>query len=363
MFKPNHAKKYKALGINIYGGGFTLGAMKHFDVLGQWEECNLGRKTFDLNFDDIPRPLNLEDWPIDEFRGKLDFIFANPPCAPWSVANNHKGKTRESRFEDWRLLLTKHTMETAVQLRPKIFICESVENAYNIGKSHYDQYVKLWMDAGYSVTYFLTDAIIHGSPSARRRFHFIAHKYEIFLKPPSMKNFEPNTVRKQIGDIEHRSTFGTIAQHNLIPCPYSKYFKIVPPGGSLRRTVMDKKLVPNYDGPGIGFFHKRFVYDSPSCTMVGFLWIHPNGKRWVTFRESMRMCTYPDTFLAHNPVEAVDAVIPIISTMLSFEAKKSIRRREVRRKKFEVVDWRPLGHQYHMEFMKHKVLGRGKAKY
>lgn len=41
MFK-SRKRRYKAIGINIYGGGFTLGALNHFEVLGQWEEFKLG---------------------------------------------------------------------------------------------------------------------------------------------------------------------------------------------------------------------------------------------------------------------------------------------------------------------------------
>lgn len=65
------AKKLKALGINIYGGGFTLGVLHHFDVIGQWEEINLGRRTFDLNFGGrIPRPLKREEWQPHDLTGK-----------------------------------------------------------------------------------------------------------------------------------------------------------------------------------------------------------------------------------------------------------------------------------------------------
>ena len=43
MFRPNQRLKLKALGINIYGGGFTLGVMRHFNALAQLEEKRRAR--------------------------------------------------------------------------------------------------------------------------------------------------------------------------------------------------------------------------------------------------------------------------------------------------------------------------------
>jgi hypothetical protein len=48
-------------------------------------------------------------------------------------ANTRAGFTKDKRFLDKRLTLTDHTMHTAVKLQPKVFISESVENAWNIG--------------------------------------------------------------------------------------------------------------------------------------------------------------------------------------------------------------------------------------
>ena len=69
--------------------------------------------------------------------------------------------------------------------------------------------------------------------------------------------------------------------------------------------------------------------------MVGFDFIHPDG-RMITHREALRLCTYPDEFLGHNAVEAVDAVIPVISTYLSGLAKKAIQRAAPIKKEFKV---------------------------
>ncbi len=165
-----------------------------------------------------------------------------------------------------------------------------------------------------------------------------------------MEGFEPNTVRKAIGDLEDK--VGEFPLHDLRNNKHKKWMKKTPPGGRLRDATM---LDPDFDGSKVSFLVKRFVYDSTSSTMVGFGFIHPNGKRWLTFREAMRMCTYPDEFTAHSAVEAVDAVIPCVAAFLAKTAKGCIRRKKPAKVEFNVVDWRPLAFKYHMRFMKHKV--------
>jgi site-specific DNA-cytosine methylase len=344
----------EAIGINIYGGGFTLGVQQaDWKVLGQWEECNLGRKTFDLNFSNIPRPLELRKWPISQYVNKVPFVFANPPCAPWSIANNHVGKTRESRFNDKRLELTLHTMKAAQLLEPEVFISESVENGYNIGSSHYDFYRDQWMEKGYSVTYFLSDAILQGAPCVRRRFHFIAHRDKLQLPPEPTLPKKAMTVRDAIGDLIEVD--GRLPGHvkSSFNAAYDELLPLVEPYGKLYRVL---NAHPSYKGPRAGFLMRRLAWDAPACTMVGFSFIHPDGHRWITFREALRLCTYPDTFMAHNAIEAVDAVLPVVSKFLAETAKKTIELAEPQAQQFSVVDWRPYGRPYHYNARKNKPL-------
>ena len=338
-------KKYKAVGINIYGGGFTLGVMKHFHVLGQWEETTLGKRTFAMNFPKLYRPLNLSEWPIEAHVGKVHLVYANPPCAPWSMANNHAGKTKASRFLDIRLNLTAHTYEAAIRLRPEVFISESVESGYTTGVSYYDQYVDLWMKAGYAVTFFLSDAILQGAPCARRRFHFIAHRSKLQLgKPP--KIIKAMTVENAIGDL--RKINGQVSLHNERPLDKSilELVKVTKPGETLRECY--HRIKGGYKGQRVGFFVKRLKWDRPAFTMVRFDYIHPIDDRWITFREAMRLCTYPDTFMAASAVEAVDAVLPVVGEFLAKVARKTIVENKPCPVEFNFIDWRPLGKPFHI---------------
>lgn len=334
----------KAIGINIYGGGFTLGVMKHFEVLGQWEECKLGMKTFDMNFEGIYRPLELNQWPVEAYAGAIDLVYANPPCTPWSTSTGLLGATIHNRKYDKRLQLTVHTMEAALELKPKVFISESVENGYNIGKSYYDDFKKLWMDQGYSVTYFLNDAILQGAPCVRKRFHFIAHKDKLQLDLPVLKL--PRTVRDAIEDlvvIDQRISHHEFKDHR----PYIKSLLDDIPEWGLAKDAQNRSKF--YEGPKFNFFIRKLAWNFPAPTMVGFEFLHPIRNHWITYREALRLCTYPDTFTIYNPVEAIDAVLPVVSEFLALTAKKTILKAESLKQSFEIIDWRPLAKQFHFK--------------
>lgn len=361
--------KLPALGINIYGGGFTLGALQHFDVRGQWEEDPLGRDTFDLNFGhtDIYRPLQREEWPVEANRGAFPFIYANPPCAPWSSANTRAGYTKDKRFLDKRLALTAHTVEAAQAMLPEVFISESVENAWNIGASHYDQYIDSWINLGYHVTILLTDAILHGLPSMRRRFHFIAHRYALQLRTPDLQNFKPTTVRDAIWDIKDQVGHPDLLQHDA-PTPQrsrgagfvgpTEILAMTPYGGRAREVERELHEAGRYDGPYSSFLVKRVMWDAPAFTMVGLSkLIHPDGERLLTWREGMRLMSFPDWFLAKREIEAADSVTPLMGEYLSKIAFDCIKTKEKNWEDpetgyFHLIDWRPMGRPFQISNLK-----------
>lgn len=67
----------------------------------------------------------------------------------------------------------------------------------------------------------------------------------------------------------------------------------------------------------------------------------------------MRLCTYPDTFMAHNAVEAVDAVLPVVGEYLARTAKRTIGKAEYCQPEFTTVDWRPLAKNMHINSKPH----------
>lgn len=362
-FRNDASRKLKAVGINIYGGGFTIGVMRKFHVLAQLEEFKLGRRSFLLNFPNIDSPFSEpKDWPLKRFVDGADLVYANPPCVPWSSASSYSartgqvgtrhGKRIEHRFADPLLKLTDNTMKAGIKIRPRVFISESVENAYNTGARHYDQYVRAWNRAGYRVTFFLTDAVIHGAPCRRRRFHFVAHDVPLLLgAPPDMRRFEATTVRDAIGDLRRKAQRddGEL-QHVEAGAGrwnqprYRKFLRACP-----EYEILRKILPEGFDGPKPSIFCRKLSWDLPAPTMMGFnKLIHPDGDRWITYREGLRLMTYPDAFriAGRSDVDAYDAVIPLVAEMLATVAKRSIEAGGRVSVGHDLVDWRPLGVPY-----------------
>ncbi len=340
----------KAMGINIFGGGFTLGVLqsKKFEVVAQLEQCNAGKRTYDMNpqyFGKIPRPLAVADWPIAQWRGELDFVYANPPCAPWSAGNTRKGMLSAQRFEDPRLDMTRVTMETALQLRPDAFALESVARAFSIGRSYYDGWAEKFMAAGYGVTYYLTDALLLGVPSTRQRFHFVASRFVIDFPEPDMLGFIPQTVRSACWDIRGKFNLSHHKLEEVKPnALVMKTMKMCEPGGQMNAV---ERALPNYDGPKHSFMVRRAMWDAPAFTVIKLDEIvHPDGERWMTLREGLRLCSYPDDFRVAAPNEATQAVLPLVGRHVAVRVAEGLERGERAARAVRIVDHRALAAPY-----------------
>ena len=313
----------KALGINIYGGGFTLGVEKAgYEVVAQWEECNTGARTFDLNYPGMPHPLDYADWPVLDPRVEnLDLIYANPPCAVWSMASP---RTADVRMADPRLSYTARSIEMALALKPNSFICESVTQAYTNGGAFYDKYAQEFLKAGYGVTYLLTDALLHGLPSQRKRFHFIAHRDRLALKEPV--DFQVQTVRNAIGDLHDR--FDLLTDHvPSLRLPHRQMtFVNCPPGGYLRKEL----------GRRWGVSARRLLWDAPAPTFYVDELVHPDRHRFLTRRELSRLGGYPDDFRSHAFNDLTRAVMPIMGQFVAEAARPTNIRAD---NELRVIDW------------------------
>lgn len=325
-------EKYEALGINIFGGGFTLGVLRtgRFDVKNQWEECDAGKRTFELNtpryFGGINRPLRFQDW--DMFISPR-FIYANPPCAPWSAANVRPGINVGVRHADPRLAMTKRTMETSMALKPDFFALETVARGYSMGRGYYDEWAEKWIKKGYGVTYYLTDALLRGLPSTRQRFHFLAHRNDFKLDDHvDTRNFMPKTVAMAIGDLQDH--FGHLPHH--MPRRMSAA------AHELCRVVKEGRLLTGKDDPDNdevhraieacewkpSFLNHKLLWDAPGFTVVNLSQhIHPKRPRFLTQREGLRLTGYPDDFLVQAQ-GATQAVLPIMGQHIAELAADSI---------------------------------------
>ena len=347
--------KYEALGINIYGGGFSLGVLQsgRFEVKNQWEECDAGAKTFDLNreryFKGIHRPLRFEEW--DPFASPR-FIYANPPCAPWSAANTRIGMTKDVRRADPRLAMTKRSMETALQLKPGVFALETVARGYSMGRAYYDGWAEQWIKAGYGVTYYLTDALLLGVPSTRQRFHFIAHRNDLAISDEvNTRNFIPRTVSMAIEDLQDH--FGHLPHH--VPRRMSKN------AHEMCSLIKEGRLLTGTDDPDNSdvqwavaacewkpsFLNRKLVWDAPGYTIVNLeQHVHPKRPRFLTWREGLRLTGYPDDFLVAQPQGATQAVLPIMGRHIAELAADSLDCEQKAQADLRLIDHRDFAKAY-----------------
>lgn len=231
-------KKLKAIGSNIFAGGFTVGVAKHFDVVAHLEHDDYGVEVAKKNFPDLQVFIGTDQWPESLPPGKsLDFLFSNPPCAIWSLAANRDGRIdwrkdpRLQRIRDIHALLNRY--------QPKVWCWESVCQAFERGRPFVEHLVAAAATLGYSASYVLIDAMYLRAPQTRKRFFLVLHRIAIDwerarpdyeAKPitvgDALKGVKPNRFTSRIADTE-------------VGKQMRKLIAATPPGGRIGRTFED----------------------------------------------------------------------------------------------------------------------------
>ncbi len=345
-----------ALGVHIYAGGFTLGMSQHFDIIGQLEEGPWGANTFELNFPEVPHPLTMSDWSVNKLVGKVDVIYANPPCAPWSMAGGRLG------INDPRLQFTKNCAQLALIVKPKIFILESVCRAWTSGKEFYMEMVDQFLKSGYAATIFLTNSVLHGAPQARERFHMIAHKVRFDIPTPHVTAKDIVVVRDVLDDLA--GSVRWVDQEPIVPNHVVKrpderdlrVMKQLEPGGSWN----DMAVLMKEKGEDVRKWRMiahRLRGWAPSQTVLDIsALVHHSQDRQITLREGARLCGYPDSFIfAFDPKsgtfkarseDVTQAVIPTMGTYLGGLCTKALGDVGAIAGAFEIIDFRKLGREF-----------------
>ncbi len=168
--------KPTAVGANIFAGGFTLGVSKHFDVLAHLEHDDYGVAVARANFPDLKIFTSLDSWP-EAANKKIDFLYANPPCAIWSMAGNRQD--RHDWTKDPRLQRVRDIFALVERYRPRVWAWESVCQAFERGRPLVEAFADEAARLGYSASYVLVDAQYLGAPQVRKRFFLVLHRVAI----------------------------------------------------------------------------------------------------------------------------------------------------------------------------------------
>lgn len=330
--------RLRALGVYIFVGGFTVGVRKHFDVLAHLEDGPFGVAAARENFPGMEITDDPAEWRPARFRGKVDFVYCNPPCAPWSQA----GKKRHQ--EDSRTSCVERCYEVLEASRPAIFALESVRGLYTKSKDILDDVAGRAAKLGYKCTHLLTSAANHGVPQDRRRYMLLLHRVELDWEPTGerVKDCREALARvKQIGPYAEIEPNWKALQKKCRPGeklrdrfdkdmfggPYEKVAanSIKDPAAKMRTERGTIKGRP-------GFLRKKLNPDALCQTLTGSATVtHWEHERYLSVNEYKALCGYQQGFVTSSSkneayAELCKAVMPPVGEHVAEVVAKAIRR-------------------------------------
>ncbi len=338
------SRKLTAVGVYIFAGGFTWGVRKSFNVLAHLEEGPFGTATARLNYPKLPIHEDPLRWPLKELKGKVDFVYCNPPCAPWSAT----GKSSRLGVNNWktddRVSCVRKAFHALEIIRPRVWVWESVTRAFTSGRELVDELTQQAHKLGYGVTYFLTDAQLHGLPQRRQRFHLIVHNVELSFPQPSLEIISASEALRGV----RSDWFPRLTKKDV------HLMKKTGPGVGLQDTF--NRLYPkpkkNVRGQVLGrptWMNFRINGEKPTNTLIGACHaVHPTEHRFISPHEQAALCGYPKEFKWAGPPQSwyaqiSRAVTPVIGEYLGRVAKSGITKAKKLPKGYvNTVDFRKL---------------------
>lgn len=352
----------RALGCDIFAGGFTLGVRKHFDIVAHLEESDYGVASVRRNLRELPVFHPIDRWPVTEIArtGPIDFIYGNPPCAAWSplgrIIQAGAADGDEQWSSDLRVSCTRVHFNLLRYFEPTVWAWESVPQAYTRGRSFVDELTRSAWDLGYDVSYVLHNAMYISGLQHRKRFFMVAHKVSIpwetskFREPiPAGEALRRYLAPKKIDAIDTNLPLA--------------FLKSIEPGTTLR-DAREKYIAAGRTAksqgdraksvPGFGFALGRLHPDKVSRAVVGAMLVHPTEPRFLNVQELKFLSGIPVGYkLSGKPpaqaAEIARGVNPPVGAWLAKLVREGIERgRSVsltgdRRRAWEVNLFQPPG--------------------
>lgn len=323
----------KAVGIHIFAGGFTVGIKQAgFDVICHLEDGKYGVASAKLNWPRMPIYQKASNWPLEQLSQEgISLVYCNPPCAPFSTAGPSTTKGPDAWKTDPRLLCWQQCLHAFTVIQPKVFVMESVTQAYSKGKPLIDEFTKQGLLLGYSVIHLLEDVQWLGIPQSRKRFFLVFHKPWLPLEFRYAFD-EPPSVREVLSAI---SDIGEVDAGHLKNPIHAKCVKLTPQGGKLRTTFDELNKEPEISDRGTikgrpGFLYARLHETKTMGAFIGDVFIHPTKHRFLGINEMKALCGYPQDFkleggTRQHPSLLARAVLPPIGRWLGKTVRAVLR--------------------------------------
>ena len=321
-----------ALGVYVFGGGFTLGVKKHFTPIANLEgDGGYGAASVRRNQPEVPVFFGPSDWPLRELRAlypDLDLVYGNPPCAAWSPIGRvvNAGSSELQWSSDPRVNCIREMFAVLELLRPKVWAWESVPQAFTRGRSLVDALSERASALGYASYYVLHNAMYLGAPQHRKRFFCVFSKVAIDWHCPFT---EPETLGSALARMKltARSDLA-VPSSNVKPA----LLRFTKEGVALRATFAEYVTkTGDVNHQKQGFATKKAAWDKPSPAMVGPRIFHPKEPRLFSVAESLHICGFPTDYImsggSHARVhEIARGILPTVGTWLGKNVRAAVER-------------------------------------
>jgi site-specific DNA-cytosine methylase len=342
----------KALGCHTYAGGLASGVAEHFDLIGLCEHDGYGDKVKALNFPDVPRYSTFDKWPRHFKRAERpEFVFANPPCAPFSQAASGR---KTPWHQDARLQFFKDIFNLLPDIAPDVMAVESVTQAWTKAEVMFYELAEQAAGWGYSTSVIMHNAKHYGVSQHRNRLFAVFHKVDVEFDEP---------------DFDQAPVLGQVLKKVKIPAAtkkrYAKDVQLAPnmdrlydqvePGKSFRECfdrVNGDNIERNHLG-GIkgrpGFLNRKLNAKAVGPVIIGGnTLIHPTEPRALYPEELSALVGFPDGWRWPDNIPlnaladfAARGVSPKVGEWLARSAKQSIEKgKRLNRQTMRMIDWR-----------------------
>lgn len=332
MTQPHLKNRHTALGMFIFAGGFTQGLKTLFDVQAHLEDGPFGVASSRLNHPEIPVHQDPKTWPLEDYRGMIDFIYGNPPCAPWSQAGmspkQKRGLADEWYKQDPRTDCVHKMFHALKVIGPDVWAWETVARAFKAGRPMIDALGVEARELGYQTYLVLHNGVDCGLPQRRKRLFVVFSKVAIDWARPNQPH---QTVRMAIGQgITHDPDLDV---QPITPIMRELYDKVAA-GGSFAitfNTLYDAAYHQQGKHAGRpGYLNRRLAWDTPSHTITGgAVLYHPEEPRLISVPEQAALCGYPRGFQfvgsrGDRYAQTAKAVTPPVGAWLGLNVKAAL---------------------------------------
>lgn len=162
-----------AIAGDVFAGLFAYGVRRAgFRVTHHLEHGHYGGKMAALN---LRGTALLHDYTTWGQAPPADFMFCNPPCAPWSAAGKCQGRCATETRHTWVTDLRRAGLAAGV----KAWVWECVTGVWRKDRAFVLQHARWWRKHGYHVCVLLQNNLYLGAPQNRKRLMLIAHKHPL----------------------------------------------------------------------------------------------------------------------------------------------------------------------------------------